>query len=334
MTRDLNSSNGLGALLTGKARTVAAVAAFSGLALATTVSVQAAPAQDAPADAPLSAVAAATPATAPTVSLEPVAHVTTAQKAETTDDAEKKPAKKSAQAPQPVAAPAPVAQPAPAAQPVAAAVVEAPQPVVAPAPVAQPAAQPVVAAVAEAPQPVAAPAPAPQPVAKPAPAPQPVVAPAPAPAPVAKPAPVVQAPQAAPAPRPVVRTAPAPAPKPVERTVAPQNSASGKGATIASAALGQVGVAQDCTAAVTNALRAAGINHHGWPASYLGLGAQVSAGQAQPGDLVYYADGGMGTAHIGVYIGGGKAVHGGWNGGSTVVDSVNVGSGPVYVRVN
>ena len=41
----------------------------------------------------------------------------------------------------------------------------------------------------------------------------------------------------------------------------------------------------------------------------------------------------MGTAHIGVYIGGGKAVHGGWNGGSTVVDSVNVGTGPVYIRV-
>ena len=75
MTRDLTSSNGIGSLFSGKARTVAAVAAFSGLALATTVSVQAAPAQDASADAPLSAVAAATPAAAPAVSLEPVAHV-------------------------------------------------------------------------------------------------------------------------------------------------------------------------------------------------------------------------------------------------------------------
>ena len=118
-----------------------------------------------------------------------------------------------------------------------------------------------------------------------------------------------------------------------QRTVTPQSSASGKGATISSAAMGQLGVGQDCTALVTNALRAAGINHHGWPASYLSLGTQVSAGQAQPGDLVYYADGGMGAAHIGVYIGGGKAVHGGWNGGTTVIDSVNVGSGPVYVRV-
>ena len=66
MNRDLNSSNGIGSLLTGKARTVAAVAAFSGLALATTVSVQATPAQEGAAtDAPLSAVAAATPTTTP-----------------------------------------------------------------------------------------------------------------------------------------------------------------------------------------------------------------------------------------------------------------------------
>ncbi|MFI7583509.1 C40 family peptidase [Kocuria sp. M1N1S27] len=110
-------------------------------------------------------------------------------------------------------------------------------------------------------------------------------------------------------------------------------SQSGKAATIATAARNQLGVRQDCTALVTKALRAAGINHHGWPASYLGLGTRVSAAQARPGDLVYYANGGMGFAHIAVYIGGGKAVHGGWNGYRTVIDSVNVGSGPVYIRV-
>ncbi|MFI7579199.1 NlpC/P60 family protein [Kocuria kalidii] len=293
MTRDLNSSNGIGSLLTGKARTVAAVAAFSGLALATTVSVQAAPAQDAPADAPLSAVAAATPAATPTVSLEPVAHVTKAEKPEPRKAEPKKAEPKAERIQTPV---------------VAAPAVAAPQPVVQAAPA------PVVAAPA-----VAAPQPA---------APAPVVA---APA-VAAPQPVVQAApapkQAAPAPKPVVQAAPA-----AERSVTTQSSASGKGATISSAAMGQLGVGQDCTALVSNALRAAGINHRGWPASYLGLGTQVSAGQAQPGDIVYYADGGMGTAHIGIYIGGGKAVHGGWNGGTTVIDSVNVGSGPVYVRV-
>ena len=273
ITRDLTSSNGIGSLFSGKARTVAAVAAFSGLALATTVSVQAAPAQDASADAPLSAVAAATPAAAPAVSLEPVAHV---QKVESDRKAEKKTEKKTEKVEK------------------------------------QKVETPVVAAPA-----VAAPAPkasaAPAPVA----APQPAVQAAPAPKPAA-----------APAPKPAVQAAPA-----AQRTVTPQSSASGKGVTISSAAMGQLGVGQDCTALVTNALRAAGINHHGWPASYLSLGTQVSAGQAQPGDLVYYADGGMGAAHIGVYIGGGKAVHGGWNGGTTVIDSVNVGSGPVYVRV-
>ena len=110
-------------------------------------------------------------------------------------------------------------------------------------------------------------------------------------------------------------------------------SQSGKAATIAAAAKNQLGVGQDCTALVTKSLRAAGINHHGWPASYLKLGTRVSAAQAQPGDLVYYTNGGMGFAHIAVYIGGGKAVHGGWNGNQTVIQTVNVGSGPVYLRV-
>ncbi len=110
-------------------------------------------------------------------------------------------------------------------------------------------------------------------------------------------------------------------------------SQSGKAATIAAAARNQLGVGQDCTALVTKALRAAGINHHGWPASYLKLGTRVSAAQARPGDLVYYANGGMGFAHIAVYIGGGKAVHGGWNGNQTVIQTVHVGSGPVYLRV-
>ena len=59
----------------------------------------------------------------------------------------------------------------------------------------------------------------------------------------------------------------------------------------------------------------------------------MSAAQAQPGDLIYYPNGGMGMAHIAVYIGNGQAVHGGWNGGTTALFSVNVGSGPVFIRV-
>ena len=103
--------------------------------------------------------------------------------------------------------------------------------------------------------------------------------------------------------------------------------------TIASAALSQVGLHQDCTVLASNALAAAGISYHGWPAGYMSLGTIVSGAEAQPGDLIYYADGGMGVSHIAVYIGGGQAVHGGWNGSSTVVAGAYIGSGPVFIHV-
>ena len=154
------------------------------------------------------------------------------------------------------------------------------------------------------------------------------------PAPVVEaPKPVVQVQEAAPAAEaaPAVETnaavtasAPA-APKPA--------AASGKGASIAAAAYAQLGVSQDCTALATNSLAAVGVNYHGWPAGYLSLGRTVSAAEAQPGDLAYYQNGGMGLAHIAVYVGNGQAVHGGWNGGTTSLFSVNVGSGPVFIRV-
>jgi cell wall-associated NlpC family hydrolase len=115
---------------------------------------------------------------------------------------------------------------------------------------------------------------------------------------------------------------------------APAASASGKGAAILSAAYAQLGVMQDCTMLVTNSLAAVGINFHDWPAGYLSLGRTVSAAEAQPGDLIYYADGGAGMAHVAVYAGNGQAVHGGYNGNQTVVFSANVGSGPVFIRVN
>ena len=125
--------------------------------------------------------------------------------------------------------------------------------------------------------------------------------------------------QAAPAEEPAAKEAPA--------------VSSGVAATIASAAQGQLGITQDCTRLVSNALAAAGINFHGWPAGYLSLGRTVGAGEAIPGDLIYYADGGAGVAHIAVYIGGGQAVHGGFNGNQTVVAPADLGSGPVYIRV-
>ena len=110
-------------------------------------------------------------------------------------------------------------------------------------------------------------------------------------------------------------------------------SSSSKGTAIYQAALSQVGAIQDCTMLVTNALKAVGINYHNWPIGYMSLGTVVSASEAQPGDLIYYANGGTGYAHIAVYAGNGKAVHGGWLGNQTVVDTANVGSGAVYIRV-
>ena len=108
------------------------------------------------------------------------------------------------------------------------------------------------------------------------------------------------------------------------------------GEKIAAAALAQVGVKQDCTMLVTNALRAVGIYHHGWPISYMSLGYVVPYSEAKAGDLIYYANGGTGVAHIAVYIGGGKAVHGGWRGNNTVVYGASYGncSTPVFIRVN
>ncbi|MFE4541352.1 NlpC/P60 family protein [Arthrobacter sp. NPDC056727] len=156
------------------------------------------------------------------------------------------------------------------------------------------------------------------------------------PAPVVEaPKPVVKVQESAPAVEaPATETAPAVQATASVETAAPKTAAaSGKGAAIAAAAYAQLGVSQDCTALATNALAAVGIHYHGWPAGYLSLGRTVSAAEAQPGDLAYYQNGGMGLAHIAVYVGNGMAVHGGWNGGTTALFSVNVGSGPVFIRV-
>lgn len=173
-------------------------------------------------------------------------------------------------------------------------------------------------------QPVAAQPQATEPQAAPAAQLQPADAPSQAPAqavlteeaaPAMEPAGFVSAPAAAPAPE----AAPA--------------ASSGTAATIAAAAYAQLGVSQDCTMLVTNSLAAAGISFHDWPAGYLSLGTTVSASQAVPGDLIYYADGGMGMAHIAVYVGNGQAIHGGFNGNSTVVAPAELGSGGVYIHV-
>jgi cell wall-associated NlpC family hydrolase len=175
------------------------------------------------------------------------------------------------------------------------------------------------------------------------PAPETIEAPAPAPtleqgfvepAPVETPAPVAQASPVAPitptttqTSAPVVVKTATPAPAPVKAPVAP---ASGKGATIAAAAYAQIGISQDCTALVSNALAAAGINFHGWPNDYAKLGTPVAT--PAPGDILIYQDAGAGVPHVAIYVGNGQAIHGGFN-GSTILFSANVGSGYTAIRV-
>ena len=150
----------------------------------------------------------------------------------------------------------------------------------------------------------------------------------------ATPAPKAETKAAAQTPAPKAETkAATPAPAAQTKPAATTAPSGSKNAAIYQAALAQVGRYQDCTMLVTNALKSVGINYHDWPAGYMKLGTQVSASQAQAGDLVYYANGGTGLAHIAVYAGNGQAVHGGWLGNQTVVNTANVGSGPVYIRV-
>lgn len=110
-----------------------------------------------------------------------------------------------------------------------------------------------------------------------------------------------------------------------------ESAASGLGASIVAAAYGQIGVSQDCTAMVENALRQVGFSVGDLaPAQFFAYGTQVST--PQPGDLIYYDDAGAGVPHIAIYVGNGQAIHGGWTGYTTVLGNAYIGSGPVFIR--
>ncbi|MDO4916633.1 MAG: NlpC/P60 family protein, partial [Rothia sp. (in: high G+C Gram-positive bacteria)] len=128
------------------------------------------------------------------------------------------------------------------------------------------------------------------------------------------------------------------APAPAAKSTLQTATGSAKRNAVVAAARGYAAVnAQtDCTMLVTNSLRSAGVNFHGWPADYLQLGHTVSAAQAQPGDLIYYASNGFGSSHIAVYTGNGMAIHGGWNGMGTSAFSAYLpsASAPVFISVD
>lgn len=84
------------------------------------------------------------------------------------------------------------------------------------------------------------------------------------------------------------------------------------GGSLLDAARAQIGVGQDCTALVENALRMLGysVGDVG-PMGFASLGVSIDPSEARAGDIM------MRGGHVAVYSGGGSAVHGGYN-GSTV----------------
>ncbi|GAA2174078.1 hypothetical protein GCM10009846_18630 [Agrococcus versicolor] len=106
------------------------------------------------------------------------------------------------------------------------------------------------------------------------------------------------------------------------------------GGSVASAALAQVGEIQSCTQLVADSLAAVGIPYTGM-GNLFNLGPTIPASAATPGDIIYYSNGGFGSAHVAVYIGGGQAVHGGWNGNQTVVAGASIpgASAPVFIDI-
>lgn len=120
----------------------------------------------------------------------------------------------------------------------------------------------------------------------------------------------------------------------IKRAATYTNMSYWRSIAIANSARAMVGWRQDCVLMAARAIYwNTGRWIQVWPWQYYWYGYPVSYAQARPGDLVYYRNGGGGLAHIAVYLGNGWAVHGGWNGYTTVVYSVWIGSGPNFIRL-
>lgn len=65
----------------------------------------------------------------------------------------------------------------------------------------------------------------------------------------------------------------------------------------------------DCSGFIQSIYRLYGISIPRTSTSQASGGRSISRGQLQPGDLVFYKNGGSSICHVGIYMGGGKIVH-------------------------
>ncbi|CEA09843.1 hypothetical protein BN1051_03217 [Arthrobacter saudimassiliensis] len=129
---------------------------------------------------------------------------------------------------------------------------------------------------------------------------------------------------AAPAPAAPAQAAPAPA---VEVAVQAAPAASAVADILVGSAYSQIGVAQDCTAMVEKALRAAGKSVGDLaPAQFYAYGSVV--GSPMPGDLV------ITPGHVAIYVGNGQVISGGFNGFNTALHNLSDLPGASFVRVS
>ena len=111
--------------------------------------------------------------------------------------------------------------------------------------------------------------------------------------------------------------------------------------SVAAAALARIGGHMSCDELVSEAYIASGkisgknIYNIDFIAAntWTNLGTQVTRGNARPGDVIYYQNGGTGVFHVAVYLGNNQAVHGGFFNRNVVRYSVDIGSGPVFYRM-
>ena len=88
----------------------------------------------------------------------------------------------------------------------------------------------------------------------------------------------------------------------------------------------------DCSGFVNQVYGAMGYNVARSSSELRNEGTEVSYADAQPGDVVFYSDGGTGYQHYAIYLGGEMSLQGNWL-GTTVIRSVYInGSAPQFRR--